>query len=181
MRREANDIKTRNRRRKKTREIQERSLRTRQRLIAAARDVFSRDGFELTKLDDIARLAGKTRGAVYAHFENKEDIFFSIFEDELSRNHCSAAGEAYTSISSSGAICIERRHLARILKDKQRWLLHLELNLYARRIRRPSPRFLRILRQIQMYSPGAEFASIFAAFYAQEGLPVRTRRETVHK
>ncbi len=52
-----------------------RTAATRQRLLAAAETIFARDGFEAARLEDIAALAGYTRGAFYANFDGKEDIF----------------------------------------------------------------------------------------------------------
>lgn len=49
---------------------------TRKRLLAAAERLFARDGFEAARLEDIAAQAGYSRGAFYANFEDKEDIFF---------------------------------------------------------------------------------------------------------
>jgi AcrR family transcriptional regulator len=52
---------------------------TRRKLLAAAENIFARDGFEAARLEDIAGLAGYTRGAFYANFQSKEDIFFVCF------------------------------------------------------------------------------------------------------
>ncbi len=52
----------------------------------AAREIFARDGFELARLEDISSAAGKTRGAFYAHFRDKEDVFFAIFEEDIARD-----------------------------------------------------------------------------------------------
>jgi len=54
--------------------------RTRNALIESARHVFASRGFEGASLDEIADAAGYTRGAIYKHFANKEDIFFSVIE-----------------------------------------------------------------------------------------------------
>jgi TetR/AcrR family transcriptional regulator, acrAB operon repressor len=48
---------------------------TRSRIIDAAERVFGRRGVTRTSLDDIARAAGVTRGAIYWHFKGKGDIF----------------------------------------------------------------------------------------------------------
>src|ERR1700735_713335 len=53
---------------------------TRRRLLAAAEKIFARVGFEAARLEDIASLAGYTRGAFYANFDDKEDIFFALLE-----------------------------------------------------------------------------------------------------
>src|SRR5687768_14330052 len=44
---------------------------TREHLLEAAAIVFARDGFHRASLDDIAALAGFTKGAVYSNFKSK--------------------------------------------------------------------------------------------------------------
>ena len=53
----------------------ERTELTRLRLLEAAEAVFIRDGFQAAKIEDIAKVAGYTRGAFYANFRSKEDLF----------------------------------------------------------------------------------------------------------
>jgi len=50
------------------------ALATRQRLLDAAVEVFLTNGYARTRVQDIAREAGLTTGAMYAHFENKADL-----------------------------------------------------------------------------------------------------------
>ena len=57
---------------------------TRALLIRSAEKIFARDGFEAARLEEIAADAGYTRGAFYANFENKEDLFFALIEDGIS-------------------------------------------------------------------------------------------------
>lgn len=47
---------------------------TRERLLAAAIGVFEQQGFEQARLQDIARGAGLTTGAVYANFRGKSEL-----------------------------------------------------------------------------------------------------------
>ena len=54
---------------------------TRQSLIAAARDLFATKGFQATLTEEIVRNAGLTRGALYHHFRDKEDLFLAVFEE----------------------------------------------------------------------------------------------------
>jgi AcrR family transcriptional regulator len=49
---------------------------TRERLIEAATDVFATHGYEGTRLQDVARAAGLTTGAVYSNFRNKGELLF---------------------------------------------------------------------------------------------------------
>jgi len=54
--------------------------RTRKRLIEAAAAVIAKKGFDRASLEDIAALAGMTRGAVYGNFKNKEELFLALVE-----------------------------------------------------------------------------------------------------
>ena len=53
---------------------------TRAALVAAARHLFGRDGFAATSVDEIAREARLTTGALYHHFPNKTALFEAVFE-----------------------------------------------------------------------------------------------------
>ena len=49
---------------------------TRERLIAAAIEVFAEQGYESARLQDIARAAGLTTGAIYANYRGKAELLF---------------------------------------------------------------------------------------------------------
>jgi AcrR family transcriptional regulator len=49
-------------------------------VLDASERVFVRDGYERAQIETIAAEAGRTKGAVYAHFRSKEDIFFALIE-----------------------------------------------------------------------------------------------------
>jgi AcrR family transcriptional regulator len=51
---------------------------TRSLLLDAAEEVFAEKGFISATLDDIARAAGYTKGAIYKHFATKEDLFLAV-------------------------------------------------------------------------------------------------------
>jgi AcrR family transcriptional regulator len=50
----------------------------RDRLLAAARQVFCRDGYHGSSLDRIAATAGLTKGAVYSTFDSKASLFLEL-------------------------------------------------------------------------------------------------------
>jgi len=54
---------------------------TREKLIAAARSVFAEKGYVAATVDDILRHAEISRGAFYAHFEDKFAVFETLFEE----------------------------------------------------------------------------------------------------
>ncbi|MBV8587264.1 MAG: TetR/AcrR family transcriptional regulator [Verrucomicrobia bacterium] len=61
------------------------SLSRRQRLLDSASALFVRWGFDKTSVDDIARAAGISKGAVYLEFPNKDALFKATLHRELAR------------------------------------------------------------------------------------------------
>src|SRR5919201_5739516 len=55
----------------------------RRQLMAAAIDCFARLGYQGTSIDRIARDAGVTKGAVYYHFRDKEELLFEAVKDRI--------------------------------------------------------------------------------------------------
>jgi AcrR family transcriptional regulator len=53
---------------------------TRAALVAAGRHLFGRDGFAATSVEDLAREARVTIGALYHHFPTKTALFETVFE-----------------------------------------------------------------------------------------------------
>ena len=56
------------------------ALKTKEHLMLAALEVFHRKGIGRTSLNEVAQTAGVTRGALYWHFKNKEDLFDALFQ-----------------------------------------------------------------------------------------------------
>lgn len=52
---------------------------TQKAIVVAAAELFARDGFGATSLDDIAAVLGVTKGAFYYHVRNKEEILRLIY------------------------------------------------------------------------------------------------------
>src|SRR6266852_4551615 len=52
-------------------------------IITAALEVFADRGFAATKLEDIARRAGVTKGTIYLYFENKEALFKALIRQTI--------------------------------------------------------------------------------------------------
>lgn len=55
-------------------------------IVAAALEVFAEKGFAAARLDEIARRAGVSKGAVYLYFETKEDIFRAVVIQAIAPN-----------------------------------------------------------------------------------------------
>ena len=80
------------------RRTKEEAAETRQALLDAALRVFSRQGYAATRLEDVAREAGVTRGAIYWHFKSKVDLYntlvaeVSLRSEDVVRGALAAAG-----------------------------------------------------------------------------------------
>jgi AcrR family transcriptional regulator len=75
----------------------QRSEATRAALVRAARRLFTARGFSDTPTEEIVREAGVTRGALYHHFRDKEELFLAVFEQieaELAERGVRAVGGA---------------------------------------------------------------------------------------
>ena len=55
--------------------------RNRKALVAAARQVYERDGYVAPRITDIAEAAGVAHGSFYSHFPGKEDVFAAVLAD----------------------------------------------------------------------------------------------------
>jgi len=64
------------------RKQQERQAR-RRRIQRAAREVFAERGYAKTSIEQIARQASLSVGAIYLYFRSKEDLYVSLLEDTL--------------------------------------------------------------------------------------------------
>lgn len=99
---------------------------TRNALLDAAEAVFWSKGVTRTTLNDIARAAGTTRGAIYHHFRGKADLLNALLdrrrfpqEEELARN---AADKTVDPLVSLHAICRSALELLAVDAARQRLL-----------------------------------------------------------
>ncbi len=61
---------------------QERAVRTRERIIRAAAEVFDESGFSGGSISKIVNRAGTTMGAMYHHFSSKEDVARAVMAEQ---------------------------------------------------------------------------------------------------
>jgi AcrR family transcriptional regulator len=112
---------------------QQRTDETRRKLLEAGLRIFARDGFEAARIEDIAAASGHSRGAFYANFETKEDLFLVLLEQQSVKR----AGELHALLerckSPRDAVkALRVRYLKRA--DDLRWvMLTLEFKLFALR------------------------------------------------
>ncbi len=57
-------------------------LRKYRQILEGARKVFLEKGFDAASMNDIARVAGVSKGTLYVYFENKERLFLDLIAEE---------------------------------------------------------------------------------------------------
>jgi AcrR family transcriptional regulator len=113
-----------------------RTRETRELLLRAAEEIFVRDGYAGAELGEIAKLAGRTKGAIYAQFKSKEDVFLALVEQHTFRYKA----EMEDALGRSTGIEQNREALRQFylrLSEDESWnILMLEFKLFA--IRHPA-------------------------------------------
>jgi AcrR family transcriptional regulator len=56
----------------------EKRARTRAALLESARALIREKGYDRTTLEDVARRAGMTSGAIYGNFKNRDELFIAL-------------------------------------------------------------------------------------------------------
>jgi AcrR family transcriptional regulator len=110
-----------------------RSERTRTALLTAAEKIFARDGFEASRIEDIAAEANRSRGAFYANFENKTEVFLAL-RSRAARKRARGLKERIDQVTGEQARydAVIRFILEKIC-DSQTLLLQMEFKLFALR------------------------------------------------
>jgi AcrR family transcriptional regulator len=117
---------------------QERTELTRARLIQSAEKIFARDGFEAAKLEEIAADAGYTRGAFYANFESKEDLFLALLEKEITHRIATLEKDMAKFREPEAKLKAMREFFLTKTLDRRWSLLAMEFKLFA--VRHPEVR-----------------------------------------
>ena len=121
------------------------TMETRELLLQSAETIFVRDGYERAELGEIAALAGRTKGAIYAQFKSKEDVFLDLVELKTQRYREGFEGLLAGSSSIEGNIAALREFNLNLIEDGAWPLLLLEFKLFAIRHPESKKRLHRIL------------------------------------
>lgn len=101
-------------------------------LLDAAESIFVRDGYERAQIETIAAEAGRTKGAVYAHFKSKEDIFFALLERRISSRQ-EVLLHSIQDLPFRQQIEVIKQRFVNAVEDKTWHILMLEFKLFALR------------------------------------------------
>ncbi|WP_329391847.1 TetR/AcrR family transcriptional regulator (plasmid) [Streptomyces sp. NBC_01351] len=97
--------------------VQERSERTRRKLVHAGAEAFHRHGYAHATLGGIAASAGVTKGALYFHFASKDEL-----AEAVQQRGCALLDESLRALRGSGLSPLQA------LVDATHWLAHALLD-----------------------------------------------------
>jgi AcrR family transcriptional regulator len=116
---------------------------TRRALLRAARTLFGEQGYAATSLDEVARAAKVTKGALYHHYNGKQELFGAVYE-QVKREVSERAATAFLEPDPWAALCAGCQAMldAHLDPSVQRVLLHdAQAVLDADTIRRVENRY----------------------------------------
>lgn len=156
-------IKTANKHELKTRE-------TRALLLKAAETIFARDGYEGSELGEIAALAGRTKGAIYAQFKSKEDIFLALIEEKTQRSREQVEKLLADSKTIEENILLLRAFYLERIEDRAFCILLLEFKLFAMRHPEAKERLQKHYAKIFADHDGNRFSNPFGIAKGADGV-----------
>jgi AcrR family transcriptional regulator len=110
-----------------------RSERTRTALLAAAEKIFARDGFEASRIEDIAAEANRSRGAFYANFASKTEVFLALRSRAALRRAREVKERIDRVFGEQARYDAVIRYILEQICDSQTRLLEIEFKLFALR------------------------------------------------
>jgi AcrR family transcriptional regulator len=115
-------------------------------LLDAAAEVFAARGLRDASVDEIAQRAGYSKGAVYWHFESKDDLFLALLDERVDKPARELI-ELLESAPPERDMGPEASHRFAQLLGSQRELLLLEHEYWSQAARDPKLRARYRLRQ----------------------------------
>lgn len=157
---------------------EQRTKETRELLLQAAETVFVRDGYEKADLAEIAKLAGRTKGAIYAQFKSKEDIFLALVETNALRRRAMMSELLAQSTSVEGNLAALRQLLVKLAGDDVFGLLLLEYRLYTIRHPEQRERLMNLYKTLVPEDEDAAYTELLGA--SGKGKDALRRATAVH-
>jgi AcrR family transcriptional regulator len=117
---------------------QERKAETRALLIAAAAELFAKKGFHAVSAEAVADAAGRTTGALYAHFGSKDGLLLALVEVWLDESAARIAQGVELADDLDGRLLsVWRNFVAPPAEHGDSWML-LEFELFLHGARDPA-------------------------------------------
>ncbi|AEF41728.1 TetR/AcrR family transcriptional regulator [Hoyosella subflava] len=98
----------------------------RDRLLQAASTVFAERGFAGATMQQVAATAGFTTGALYSNFTNKDDLFFELFDREVTGRIAAVRailGQADLTVINEATALAAGQQLTAAMQQSREWQL----------------------------------------------------------
>jgi len=107
---------------------------TRTRILEAARRVFERQGFHGSSLDQVAREAGFTKGAVYSAFDSKADLFLTLLADRATERQQTWEAMSKRASTPEAFVVEAMEHFgASVAEEREWWAAVIEFATFVAR------------------------------------------------
>jgi AcrR family transcriptional regulator len=130
-----------------------RTAATRKALLEAAFHVFVRDGFEASRIEDIARAAGRSRGAFYVNFSSKAEAFLALREQQFLMFEARYRKQLQGQTTREEQLQAVEELMVELTLEKSYILLELEFKLFAIRhpqlLKRLAKKHFEVKREIE--------------------------------
>jgi AcrR family transcriptional regulator len=105
-------------------------------LLAAAAELFAERGFSGASVDDIAERAGYSKGALYWHFQSKDELFFALMDQSVDASKRELIRMLHEAPPEQDIAPEASRRLVQLVSE-QRDLLLLDREYWAQAVRDP--------------------------------------------
>ncbi|MHB8301968.1 MAG: TetR/AcrR family transcriptional regulator [Acidobacteriaceae bacterium] len=112
---------------------EESRLRTRERLLGSAAQIFAKSGYAGATVDAIAENAGYSKGAFYSNFDSKEAIFLELLEGHKRREIADLEQILASGSTAKGMLEKVRGYYTQVEADLDWGLLSAEFQMQASR------------------------------------------------
>lgn len=154
----------------------------RDRLLRAASTVFAERGFAGATMQQVATAAGFTTGALYSNFASKDDLFFELFDREVTGRIAAVRellGRADLSVVNEATVLEAGQQLTAAMQQSREWQL-LFTEFWLRAARDPQLRERWVEQRRIYHQQLTELAEVaLASWGAGAVVPPRTLMLTV--
>ena len=99
-------------------------------IMDAAMKVFTQKGYANARVDDIVRASGLSKGAIYHHYEDKEDIFLSLIDHWETQTFPSFYSRDGKERSASDTLRFFANEIIKVFKSRS-YVFHAEVEFWS--------------------------------------------------
>ena len=104
---------------------QEKKLQRQEELLTAAFQVFAAHGYEATRIDDVARMAGIAKGTIYLYFPDKERLFQAVVRNLIPKQFDAIVNTLSGSPRELLRALLTQMHVNVVRNDKVRAIIRM--------------------------------------------------------